>query len=426
MVEHKKLRRSPPKDVAGGVPAILSVARQGLAKMGLKRTLDTLGAVNQHEGFDCPSCAWPDPRERSRAEFCENGAKAVANAATRKRITPEFFKQWSVTDLAKQTDHWLNKQGRLTSPMILREDEDHYQPISWNRAFNLVANKLRALDSPNKAVFYTSGRASNEAAFLFQLLARRFGTNNLPDCSNMCHESSGVALSEVLGMGKGTVLLEDFAQADLIMVIGQNPGTNHPRMLSTLEEAALRGAMIVHVNPLPEAGLSRFRNPQKPAALAGKAVPLATHFAQVRIGGDVAFLNAVMKQILEAEENDPGRVIDRKFIHLKTRGFEDFRSHLMPMSHEQLAELSGVKPIVIERIAQAIMRADRIIACWAMGLTQHEHAVANIQSIVNLLLLKGSIGRPGTGICPVRGHSNVQGDRTVGSRLVLRWPSSST
>ncbi len=410
----KKVGWSSPKEESGGLAAILSAARHGLGKMGLVRTIKTLRAVNQQEGFDCPSCAWPDPTVPSAAEFCENGVKAVANAATRKRVTPEFFRRWSVVELGKQPDHWLNRQGRLTTPMVLHKGKDHYQPISWDTALRSVADHLRALSSPDRAVFYTSGRASNEAAFLFQLLARRFGTNNLPDCSNMCHESSGVALKETLGVGKGTVKLEDFSRADLILVIGQNPGTNHPRMLSTLEEAALRGAIIVHVNPLPEAGLSRFRNPQKLAAIVGKAVPLTRYFAQVRIGGDVAFLSAVMKQMLEAEENDPGNVLDRKFIHRYTQGFEELRSHLMSMSDERLVELSGVPSRVIEKIAQAIMRSDRIVACWAMGMTQHEHAVANIQSIVNLMLLKGCIGKPGAGVCPVRGHSNVQGDRTVG------------
>lgn len=402
----------PPKSAAG-VPSIVSTMRQ-VPKMGLARAARTLMAINQPGGFDCPGCAWPEPHERGAFEFCENGAKHTADEATLARATPELFARHSVAELAAQSDVWLNDQGRITNPMVLREGATHYTPLDWDEAFALVADELRALPSPDEAIFYTSGRTSNEAAFLYQLLVRRFGTNNLPDCSNMCHESSGRALSETLGVGKGTVRLEDFEVADAIFVIGQNPGSNHPRMLSTLEKAARRGCEIVSVNPLREAGLLRFTHPQDVPAIFSRGTELTRLYLQVRVNGDVALLKAIMKEMLEEEDRRPGEVLAHGFIHEHTTGFEEFARALRAQPWPELLEQSGVGREEIREAARIAMRSERTIVCWAMGLTQHKNAVANIQEIVNLLLLRGNIGRPGAGVCPVRGHSNVQGDRTMG------------
>jgi molybdopterin-dependent oxidoreductase alpha subunit len=402
----------PPKSAAG-VPAIVSTMRQ-VPKMGFARAARTLMAINQPGGFDCPGCAWPEPHERSAFEFCENGAKHTADEATLARATPELFARYSVAELAAQSDVWLNDQGRLTHPMVLREGATHYTPLDWDEAFALVAGELRALASPDEAIFYTSGRTSNEAAFLYQLLVRRFGTNNLPDCSNMCHESSGRALSETLGVGKGTVRLEDFEVADAIFVIGQNPGSNHPRMLSTLEKAARRGCEIVSINPLREAGLLRFTHPQDVPAIFSRGTELTRLYLQVRVNGDVALLKAIMKEMLEEEERRPGEVLAHGFIREHTTGFDAFARALREQPWPELVEQSGVSREEIREAARIAMRSERTIVCWAMGLTQHKNAVANIQEIVNFLLLRGNIGRPGAGVCPVRGHSNVQGDRTMG------------
>lgn len=373
----------------------------------------TLRQVNQAGGFDCPGCAWPEPdRERSHAEFCENGVKHVADEATTKRLTPEFFQRWSVADLSQQSDYWLGQQGRLTEPMVRRRHATHYQPISWDEAFALVANELRALRSPHEAIFYTSGRASNEAAFLYQLFVRQFGTNNLPDCSNMCHESSGTALGETIGVGKGTVTLEDFDLAEAIFVIGQNPGTNHPRMLAALQKAKRNGCRIVHINPLPETGMTRFKHPQRLGDMLGKGTALADLFLQVRINGDVALLKGIMKELL-AEDEKTGHVLDHDFIQDHTAGFEEFAKALRAVHGGDLIEQCGVPKTKIEAAALIFINSKRTIFCWAMGLTQHKNAVANVQEIVNLMLLRGQIGKPGAGLCPVRGHSNVQGDRTM-------------
>ena len=401
--------------VAGGIPAIVQTVKHAWREMGARRSLKTLLAVNQKDGFDCPGCAWPEPDgERSHAEFCENGAKAVAEEATTKRVTPEFFRQWSITELSKQSDFWLGKQGRLTHPMLLKRGGTNYEPLSWDEAFALISAELNALDSPDEAIFYTSGRTSNEAAFLYQLFVRQFGTNNLPDCSNMCHESSGSALSETIGVGKGTVTLEDFNLADLIFIIGQNPGTNHPRMLSALQAAKRRGCKIVHVNPLPEVGTTRFKHPQEIFRMLGKGTELADLFLQVRINGDVALLKGIMKELLEEEEHAVGTVLDHKFIREQTAEFESFAAALKVVSWDDITEQSGINREQIREAALMMMRSRRTICCWAMGLTQHRNAIANIQEIVNLLLLRGQIGIPGAGVCPVRGHSNVQGDRTMG------------
>ena len=396
------------KRAAAGLPAIGHTLRMAHQQMGVKRTALTLLSVNQKDGFDCPGCAWPDPEHRHTAEFCENGAKAVAEEATLRRVTPEFFAAHPVSDLARRSGYWLGQQGRLTHPMYLPEGADHYEPVSWERAFDIVAEELTALSSPDEAVFYTSGRTSNEAAFLYQLFARKLGTNNLPDCSNMCHESSGSALSETIGVGKGSVLLEDLHKADLIVVAGQNPGTNHPRMLSALEKAKGNGARVVSVNPLPEAGLERFKNPQTPKGLT-TGTALTDLFLQIRIGGDQALFRLLNKLILDT----PGAV-DEEFVREHTHGYEEFAEAARAAGWEETLAATGLAREDVERFLRMVLDSDRIVVCWAMGLTQHKHSVPMIREIVNFLLLRGNIGRPGAGVCPVRGHSNVQGDRTMG------------
>ncbi len=401
--------------IAGGIPAIISTAKSSWSEMGLIRGTRTLLKINQPGGIDCPGCAWPEPDgKRSHFEFCENGAKHVADEATKKRVTPEFFEAWSVADLSARSDYWLGAQGRITHPMFLRNGATHYETIAWDDAFNLLAGELNSLNYPDQAIFYTSGRTSNEAAFLYQLFVRQFGTNNLPDCSNMCHESSGSALSETIGIGKGTVTLEDFDLAQAIFVIGQNPGTNHPRMLTTLQRAKQNGCKLVHINPLPEVGMTRFKHPQDLVGLLGAGTPLADLFLQVRINGDVALLKGIMKDVLAQEEHTPGQVLDHEFINQSTTGFEGFAAALRKAHWGDIIEQSGVAKTRIEEAARIFVQSERTIFCWAMGLTQHRNAVANIQEIVNLMLLRGQIGKPGAGLCPVRGHSNVQGDRTVG------------
>jgi len=405
----------PISKVAGGFPAIAATVKHAWKEMGPIRGARALLRMNQKGEFDCPGCAWPEPDgERSPFEFCEEGAKHVADEATTSRVTPEFFRRWSVKDLAAQSDYWLNAQGRITQPMVLREDSDRYEPIDWNEAFDLIAGELNTLSSPDEAIFYTSGRASNEAAFLYQLFVRQFGTNNLPDCSNMCHESSGTALVETIGMGKGTVTLEDFDLADAIFVIGQNPGTNHPRMLTSLQRAKQRGCKLVHINPLPETGMTRFKHPQDPIGMLGAGTKLADLFLQVNLNGDVALLKGIMKKVLAAEEQRPGEILDQQFIKDYTSGFSEFKTALDHTMWDDILEQSGLPVEAIEAAANIFMASERTIFCWAMGLTQHKNAVANIQEIVNLMLLRGQVGKPGAGFCPVRGHSNVQGDRTMG------------
>ena len=405
----------PIARAAGGVPSIIAAAKTAWNEMGAARGVRTLLKLNQQSGFDCPGCAWPEPDgERSHAEFCENGAKHVADEATTKRVPPEFFRQWTVADLAERSDHWLNKQGRIISPMVLRRAATNYESISWNDAFALIASELNSLSHPDEAIFYTSGRTSNEAAFLYQLFVRQFGTNNLPDCSNMCHESSGSALGETIGVGKGTVTLEDFDLAQAIFVIGQNPGTNHPRMLTALQKAKRNGCKLVHINPLPEVGMTRFKHPQQVLGWVGEGTTLADLFLQVRINGDVALLKGIMKEVLAFEEPRPGQVLDHEFIRNYTEGFEAFAAALQHAHWGDILDQSGVSKTQIEDAAKIFIESERTIFCWAMGLTQHKNAVANIQEIVNLMLLRGQIGKPGAGLCPVRGHSNVQGDRTMG------------
>ncbi|MGW2743411.1 FdhF/YdeP family oxidoreductase [Streptomyces sp. NPDC001450] len=403
-----------PKHAAAGLPAIGHTLRIAQQQMGVKRTALTLLRVNQKDGFDCPGCAWPEPDHRHKAEFCENGAKAVAEEATLRRVTPEFFAAHSVADLSTRSGYWLGQQGRLTHPMHLPEGGDHYEPVSWERAFDIIAEEISALGSPDEAVFYTSGRTSNEAAFLYQLFARELGTNNLPDCSNMCHESSGSALSETIGIGKGSVLLEDIYKADLIVVAGQNPGTNHPRMLSALEKAKANGARIISVNPLPEAGLERFKNPQTPQGML-KGAALTDLFLQIRIGGDQALFRLLNKLILAEHDRAPGSgAVDEEFVREHTHGYEEFAEAARAADWDETLKATGLSREEIEQALGMVLASERTIVCWAMGLTQHKHAVPTIREVVNFLLLRGNIGRPGAGVCPVRGHSNVQGDRTMG------------
>jgi molybdopterin-dependent oxidoreductase alpha subunit len=409
----------PYDEAAGGWGALRAVAaalrEQGIVATGTKALLSN----NQPEGFDCPGCAWPDPKHTSSFEFCENGAKAVSWEATKKRTTPEFFAAHTVSELLTWTDHALEGQGRLTHPMVYDPATDHYVPIAWEDAFSRIGAALRALPDPDMAEFYTSGRASNEAAFLYQLFVRAFGTNNFPDCSNMCHEATSVGLAEQLGIGKGSVTLEDFDHADAIISIGHNPGTNHPRMMSTLRDAARRGAPVIVFNPLKERALERFADPQDPIQMASfGSTDIASAYHQLRIGGDTAALKGIMKRVLERDAADlatGGRgVLDRDFIAQHTENFEALRADLDATDWHAIEEKSGLSRAALESAGDAYVKAERVIVCYGMGVTQHSNGTSNVQQIANLLMLRGNIGRPGAGICPLRGHSNVQGDRTVG------------
>ncbi|MET0519676.1 MAG: FdhF/YdeP family oxidoreductase [Burkholderiaceae bacterium] len=404
---------------AGGWGALKSVAKhlneQGVAVKGAK----TLLRANQPDGFDCPGCAWPDRDHHSTFEFCENGAKAVAAEATARRATPELIASKTVSEWAAESDYALEATGRLTEPMVYDAVSDRYQPIGWDAAFALIAKELQALSDPNEAIFYTSGRASNEAAFLYQLFVREFGTNNFPDCSNMCHEPSGSGLKPTIGIGKGTVTLHDFEKADAILIFGQNPGTNHPRMLGELREAAKRGARILSFNPLRERGLERFADPQSKIEMATfGSTPISSNYYQLQVGGDFALLKGMCKRVFElddaAQAAGQPRVLDLAFIAEHTHGFETFEADVRAESWELLATESGLSKEQICQAAEIYAGSQRVIACWGMGITQHQHSVATIQMIVNLLLMRGNLGREGAGACPVRGHSNVQGDRTVG------------
>jgi molybdopterin-dependent oxidoreductase alpha subunit len=419
------LHVTKPCDTAAGLTAIKQTMKNAFGKMGVVRATRGLLTLNQKGGIDCQSCAWPDPdKKRTITEFCESGAKALADEGTTKRITPEFFAQYSIAELSEEDDYWLNSQGRLTEPVVLRKDSTHYEPISWNDAFKLIAGELNSLASPDEAIFYTSGRTSNEAAFLYQLFVRQFGTNNLPDCSNMCHESSGVALSESIGLGKATVRLSDFDETDLVIIIGQNPGTNAPRMMSSLEDAKRAGAKMIAINPLPEAGLLNFVNPNPQhysnilkfpiALLANKSTHFADLHLPLRIGGDMAVLKGMMKAMLERERAVPGTIFDHEFIATRTEGYDQLIASLDETSWDVILAESGLKREQLTEAAEMFIDAERVITCWAMGLTQHKTSVGTIQDVVNLHLLRGQIGKPGAGLCPVRGHSNVQGDRTMG------------
>ncbi len=419
----------PPKEFTGinqeaetpksavGWPAIISSVKHVFGAMPMRRGVKTLLNLNQKGGIDCPSCAWPDPDDHRSGlgEYCENGAKAIADEATTLKATPVFFQRYSVAEMASKSDYWLGQQGRLTHPMVIRAGQTHYEKITWEGAFELIAKELHTLANPDEAIFYTSGRSSNEAAFLYQLFIRAFGTNNLPDCSNMCHESSGVALTETLGLGKGSVTLDDFEKAEVIIIMGQNPGTNHPRMLTTLEKAKKNGAKIVAINPLLETGLLGFKNPQTMEGLFGKGTTLTDLYLQIRINGDLALLKAACKKLIDL------KAIDFDFIKNNTEAFDDFLKQFEPVNIGSLLEDAGISLAQFEELMHLLATNSKIIVCWAMGLTQHKNSVATIQEVVNLLLLRGSIGKEGAGTCPVRGHSNVQGDRTVG---IMHKPSA--
>jgi molybdopterin-dependent oxidoreductase alpha subunit len=402
-----------PKEWAAGVPAVFHALKYSLEENNAGRTALTLLTINQVKGFDCPGCAWPEGKHRHTNEYCENGAKHVNDEATTRRVTREFFAAHSIDELDARSDLWLNQQGRLTEPMVRRPGGTHYEPIDWDDAFDLIADHLRGLETPDRALFYTSGRLNNEAAFLLGLLARVYGTNNLPDCSNMCHESSGSALGETLGVGKGNVSLEDIYAADLIFVVGQNPGTNHPRMLTALEHTKNHGGTIIAVNPLPEAGLIRFKNPQTPRGVIGNGTKIADQFLHIRAGGDLALFRMLNRLLLDAEDATPGTVVDHDFIAANTEGFEAFRADAAATDWEQTLAATGLTRAEIDKVAATVLASKKIIVCWAMGITQHKHAVPTIREIVNFLLLRGNLGG-GAGVCPVRGHSNVQGDRTMG------------
>ncbi len=410
------LRQSSPEPVAAGMSAVFSSMKHILDELPVGRGIKALRSLNQKHGYDCPGCAWPDPDgERSfLGEFCENGVKAIAEEATTKKLTAEFFRSHSVQELAELNDYEIGKKGRVAEPVYLPAGATHYQPISWEEAFDKIASHLNQLNSPDEAIFYTSGRTSNEAAFLYQLFVREFGTNNLPDCSNMCHESSGVALMETLGTGKGSVTLDDFNKAEVILILGQNPGTNHPRMLTALQKAKKNGATIISINPLPETGLISFRNPQTIPGALGRKAAITDLFIPVKINGDMALLKGIEQVLLGEEEKNPGSVFDLPFIEEHTAGYTEFIQDIRSHSLNDLARVSGISVDQIRQAAAMLKNKTRIIACWAMGLTQHKNAVDTIKEIVNLLLLKGSIGKEGAGTCPVRGHSNVQGDRTMG------------
>src|SRR5215216_2539532 len=406
----RDLEVTEPHDHAAGVLGVAVSMRRSLHHMGSVRAARTLLKLNQAEGFDCMSCAWPDPEpgHRHTAEFCESGAKAVAEEATKARATPAFFAAHSIADLDAQSEWWLGQQGRITHPMITRPGGTHYEPIEWDDALALIGRELNALTSPDQAIFYTSGRTSNEAAFAYQLFVRAYGTNNLPDCSNMCHESTSVALAESIGIGKASVTLADIHSAKLLILAGQNPGTNHPRMLSALEIAKRNGAKLIAVNPLREAGLINFRNPQKPRGLLGHGTDLADIHLPIKINGDLALFQAFGKLLVSWD------AIDTDFLARYTRGFETWRDHVRALGWERITDVTGLSREQITAAAELLRDSDATVFCWAMGLTQHHNAVATIKEITNVALAQGNIGKPAAGLLPVRGHSNVQGDRTMG------------
>jgi molybdopterin-dependent oxidoreductase alpha subunit len=412
----KDIKLSSIDKTAAGFKAVAVSAKHILEEMNVSRGFIALQKLNQVDGYDCPGCAWPDPDDKRSAiaEYCENGAKAVAEEATTKTLRPDFFATHSVGEMSTWDDYKIGKSGRIAQPMYLPQGESHYQPLSWEDAFKIISKHLNGLQSSDEAIFYTSGRTSNEAAFLYQLFVRAYGTNNMPDCSNMCHESSGVALDETLGIGKGSVKLEDLYIAEVIFIIGQNPGTNHPRMLNALEKAHKNGATIISVNPLPETGLSAFADPQSVGGMLGIGTTIANIHLPVKINGDMALFQAINQLLILEEDKEPGKILDQSFILKDTHGFEDLKTHLLKQDLNLLSEQCGIPLKQIKEVVEKIKYSTKIISCWAMGLTQHKNSVDTIKEVVNTLLLKGSIGKPGAGTCPVRGHSNVQGDRTMG------------
>jgi len=412
----EKISITKPVTIAAGIKALSTSLQHMREEMTAVSCSKTLFSLNQKGGIDCPGCAWPDPDDdrSTLGEYCENGVKAIAEEATEKKADPDFFAKYSVAELSQWDDYKIGKSGRITHPMIIRPSDTHYSPIAWGDAFSMIAEHFKKLESPNEAIFYTSGRTSNEAAFLYQLMVRKYGTNNLPDCSNMCHESSGVALSNTVGIGKGSVKLEDFYITDLVLVIGQNPGTNHPRMLSALSKAKKNNAKIISINPLTETGLLRFKHPQKVSHMLGGGVKLTDLYLNLKINTDAALLKCILKMLLAKEEESPGSIIDNDFIRKQTKGYKALIDDLENYSTKDLLKKCGLEKAKVEQAVDWIATSKKIIICWAMGLTQHENSVDIIQEVVNILLMKGSIGIPGGGTCPVRGHSNVQGDRTVG------------
>ncbi|MFT5636140.1 MAG: molybdopterin-dependent oxidoreductase alpha subunit [Cognaticolwellia sp.] len=402
---------SPP---AGGWGALKSSAKHLIQSENAAKNVKALLRANQPGGFDCPGCAWGDSDTASKVDFCENGVKAIAWEATSKRVSPEFFKQHSITELQQWDDHSLEKSGRLTQPMFFDGKSDHYQAISWDDAFKIIADKLQQLPSPNEALLYTSGRASNEAAYMYQLFGRVLGTNNFPDCSNMCHEASGIAMTSSIGTSKGTVTMADFDQADAIFVFGQNPGTNHPRMLSTLRKASKRGATVVSINNLKERGLQQFLDPQSPKEMIlFTGTNISQYYFTPRLSGDMAILRGVAKSLLERFKQDE-TVLDSAFIAEHCHNFATYQRSVEATSWEKIVSQSGLSRQDIEQITDIYASKKKVIFTWAMGITQHKHSVKTIQELINVLLLRGNIGKPGAGACPVRGHSNVQGNRTVG------------
>ena len=410
----QKLDFKDPVTHAAGKLAIKSTLQHTFKEMGVIDSMRGLFTINQQDGFDCPSCAWPDPEKPSKiGEYCENGAKALADEATHSHIGAEFFKKYSVEELSELTDFQLNKFGRLVEPLVLREGKIHYEAISWQTAFDLIAKELQSLGSPNEAIFYTSGRSSNEAAFLYGMFVRAYGTNNMPDCSNMCHESSGVALGETLGIGKGSTKLEDFYEAEVVIIAGQNPGTNHPRMMTALEKCKENGGFIIAINPLEETGLVNFKNPKNLKGLVGTGEDIADLHLAVNINQDIPLVKLILKRLAEKDALDES-VFDHAFLNEYTQGFSELINDLKSFNEEELLAMTGVSDEKINEAVNILASKTKIIVCWAMGLTQHKNGVETIREYVNLLLLKGAIGKPNAGTCPVRGHSNVQGDRSVG------------
>ncbi|WP_426302364.1 FdhF/YdeP family oxidoreductase [Arthrobacter sp. R-11] len=413
-IDEAQLEVHKPKKEAAGIKAVMVALDRAVAQAGVTRSVQSLLRLNQKGGFDCPGCAWPETDgKRKAAEFCENGAKAVAEEATLRTVGAEFWARHSIAELSQKTEYWLGNQGRLAEPVVIRPGETHYSPISWADAFELIGEHVRA-STPDRCVFYTSGRTANETAFMYQLYARSLGTNNLPDCSNMCHESSGSALNPTIGIGKGTVSLEDLHEAELIFVVGQNPGTNHPRMLGALQECKENGGKVVAVNPLPEAGLFNFKDPQTFAGVVGNGTPIADEFLQIKVGGDLALFQALGHLLLEEEKRNPGTVVDRAFVDAQTDGFEAYAEARSVLDWAETEKATGLSREQIETVAGMLIRSKASIFCWALGVTQQPHSVDTIKEMVNVLLLQGNFGKPGAGACPVRGHSNVQGDRTMG------------
>ncbi|MEX0290648.1 MAG: FdhF/YdeP family oxidoreductase [Flavobacteriaceae bacterium] len=412
--EFTGLELKEPARTAAGSQGVVVAMRHAFKEMGVLRSMRSLLKMNQQEGFDCPSCAWPDPAVPSRiAEYCENGAKALADEATNTHIGAKFFSTYSVEELSRLSDYQINKLGRVTEPLVLRPGKLHYEPISWKAAFELIAKELHELSNPDEAIFYTSGRSSNEAAFLYGMFVRAFGTNNMPDCSNMCHESSGLALSQTLGIGKGSVKLEDLHGAELIIVAGQNPGTNHPRMLSALAKCKENGGKIISINPLEETGLVNFKNPQQLKGWVGKGTGIADLHLPVNINQDIPLVKQLLKKLL-ALDGVGAKVLDHEFIEKYTAGYEALKADLEQYDEKELLKMTGLGLEQVNEAVEMLARSSRIVICWAMGLTQHKNGVATIKEYVNLLLAKGAVGKPFAGTCPVRGHSNVQGDRSVG------------